>query len=121
MSELGALAKHLRAQAKRLPVQVAKEAADDVVEAAKDGFPGEHIRTGAARDAIEAKASGSRIRLKCGVRKKASKSGKRRKSRTGKVNYAQFIPTSPWDEDKIGEAIESAVDAMGPRLSEIGG
>jgi hypothetical protein len=115
MSELGDLAKKLREVPKKLTWEVADKALPAVVGALKADYPAEHQRTGAARNAIEGKARGAKIQLKAGVRKKKSKSGKRRKSRTGKVNYGQFLPWLLKDDDAIKAAIDSVmgdIDAL---------
>jgi hypothetical protein len=91
---------------------VAEAALPAVVAELKAEYPSEHVRTGAARNSIEGKASGSRIRLRAGVRKKASKSGKRRASRTGKVNYGQFLPFLLTDDDAIKAAIDRVVGSV---------
>jgi hypothetical protein len=105
------VSKDMRKLVRDLPKKVAREAANPVLAAAEAGYPDDHVRTGAARQAFESKSSGATIRVKCGVHKKKSKSGKRRKSRSGKVNYAQFIPNL-WNEAAINNAITEVVNAL---------
>jgi hypothetical protein len=112
MSKIGKLAEDLRAVPKKLVRAVAVAGVPTVVDALKADYPAEHVRTGAARNAIEGKVSGGKIRLKAGVRKKASKSGKRRASRTGKVNYGQFLPWLLNDDAVIEAALDRVVEGL---------
>jgi hypothetical protein len=90
MSKMGAA---IKKRIDRLPKELVEKSSPAVLAAVEANYPPENIRTGAARQSFVNKSRKSYIKIVCGVHKKKSKSGKRRKSKSGnKVNYAQFIP-----------------------------
>lgn len=112
MSQLRQLVKRIKGIEKRLPRLVVDAAMPVVIDVLKAEYPPEHVRTGRAKDSIEGKPMGAKFRLRAGVRKKKSKSGKRRKSRTGKVNYGQFLPWLLKDDEAIERAIDSVMEGI---------
>ena len=108
-SEIG---KRMRQIPKKLPKLIAQEAADDVARVVIDSYPADHVRTGAARDGVRARSYGKYIKLKSGVHKKKSKTGKRRKRRSTKINYAQFLPWLYDHKEKMDAVITQALETV---------
>ena len=108
MSKMGAA---IKKRIVRLPKELVEKASPAVLAAVEANYPPENIRTGAARQAFVNKSRNKYFKIVCGVHKKKSKSGKRRKSRSGKVNYAQFIPNL-WNDAAINAAITEVVNAL---------
>jgi hypothetical protein len=113
MAKAPKLAKKIMEFAESLSNRLKEEGEADVLRAAIDGYPSEHIRTGAASGSFYLWKYRKGIQVRNGVRKRKSKTGKRRKSRTGKINYAQFI-AGLWDMDGMNAALDRALE----RISE---
>jgi len=111
---LAELQKILRNAGVLLATNVTREAAPAIVKAFKDTYPPQHVRTGALRAHITfAPFNATTMRFYSGVRKKLSRTGKRRARRTTAPNYGQFQDFLFKDTELVERVLKQVLDREG--------